>query len=155
MTRELAPVPASIPPPAPRVELLPEQIAEFVEKPLRQLPDAWRPVVWDFWAKWSFLIKDQLALCARLRDWRDDGLTLDDLRGVINRFRDPDRMARLRWAGDLMAEFATEVGEAIRRHRVLAEQQARRDEQADAAARAVPTAELKRVLEQWRNPSCG
>src|SRR5688572_16897879 len=78
-----------------------EQLAEFVDKPLRQLPAEWRAPVWDFWCFWSHLLPTQLALVTRLRQWHATGLTLDHMLRAFQKLNEPERAADFRFAGDL------------------------------------------------------
>lgn len=86
-----------------------EQLAEFVDKPLRQLPTDWRAPVWDFWSFWSHLLPTQLSLATRLRQWRAGGLTLERMREAFERINRPERAAQFRFAGDLLAALAGEI----------------------------------------------
>lgn len=106
-----------------------EQIREAVAKPTRLLPADWRPVVWEWWAGWSHLIEHQLPIAIRLRRAiADHGLTLDELRQIFRAMNAPAREAAIRFKGDLLAELAGEIEQAVKRRRNQAAAATRRAE---------------------------
>jgi hypothetical protein len=125
-----------------------EDIRQFVEKPLRQLPADWRPVVWDFWSAWSHLLPTQLTLAARLRHWiRDEGLTLDDARAAFAAINKPARMAELRFASDLFAALGIELVRLTKERQREQHERERRERDAAARSGAVKDPGLRQMLE--------
>lgn len=102
-----------------------EQIAEFVENPLKQLPIDWRPAVWDFWSFYSHLLPTQLALCTRIRYWMQaDGLDFETLTRAFDRMRQPGRCREHQFASQVLASLADDI-ETVREERRQAERKAR------------------------------
>ncbi len=109
-----------------------ELLDEAIDKPLRLLPADWRPLVWNFWAKWSDLLRTQLSLAATLREWvEEDGLTLAELRAAFAALNRPSRRATMRFPGDVLAELALEVAQILAKRgqseRIAEMQQSERD----------------------------
>ena len=117
--------------------LTPQQIAAAVDSPLLQIPEGWRPLVWDFWAYYSGTLKDQLSLCVRLRHWINRGLTFADWQRVAAAFMGPERSGRYRWENELLADLGLEVSAVIR---------ARREREATAARRELGAAAKRHEL---------
>lgn len=128
--------------------LTPAQIAEFVDKPLRQLPAEWRVHVWDFWAFWSHLFPNQLPIATRLRHWIDDGLTLDDARKIFDKLTRASRASEIEFPGTLLSALAAEVEAVFGRIR-MREQMRRRQEEYSQYRHSGPyLADLHRMSEQ-------
>ncbi len=118
-------------------QLTREEVIEAVAKPLRMLPPDWRIPAWEFWAGWSHILPDQLALSARLRRWHEDGgLTLDDVRSIFASLNTPEAMARFQFAGQLLAELARLVHVCLDRRQKLQAMLAARRESAEFKAAA-------------------
>ena len=96
-------------PAAAPVAMTTDQLARCVEQPLSQLPLEWRAPVWDFWCFWSHLLPTQLALATRLRQWRDEGITLEEVRDAFRTINQPGHAHKCRYAGDLLAELALQL----------------------------------------------
>lgn len=96
-----------------------QAIERFIEEPLTQIPPEWRLAVYDFWAANSNLLKDQLALAARLRHWIALGLELDDIRLVFGHMLRPENAMNYSHSGELMAALAANVTLALRRKKAL------------------------------------
>jgi hypothetical protein len=132
---ELAPVgttPAGFIARSQNLKLTKQLVEDYVAKPLRMLPQEWRVPTWKFWTFWSHILPDQLAVSARLRHWKDDGLTLDDLDIVFDRLTSPEATARFQFPGQLLAEMARLVHERLDRRRRLADMVRAREESAEA-----------------------
>lgn len=89
-----------------------DQLAEFAKSPLRQLPPEWRVPVWDFWSFWSHLLPTQLPLATRLRQWRDAGVTLDEVIAAFRRINTAENAEKCRFPGDLLADLALHLSSA-------------------------------------------
>jgi hypothetical protein len=110
-----------------------EQVLEFIDNPLKQLPDEWRIPVWDFWAFFENLLPTQIALCTRIRWWRDrEGLTLSELREAMDELRGPDLAATFHFAGQVLATLGDRIhsNRKATRDRERAERERRRLETA-------------------------
>lgn len=96
-------------------KLSPDQLAEFIADPLKQLPAEFRLPTWDFWAFFSDVLKaDQLSLCTRIRWWiGNDGLKLDELVRAFDELRRPQASSSLRFASEVLSGIA----DAVERHR--------------------------------------
>lgn len=133
--------------PAPIAPLSAEQLADFVNKPLRQVPAEWRPVVWDFWSQWEHLLPTQLALASRLRHWISElGLTLDDAKRAFAAVNNPERMAGIRFASDLLAALATEAAAIVKDRKRAQHQRERRERDEREKAEALPGKRIKDML---------
>lgn len=113
-----------------RGELTEAQVLEFVDQPLKQIPAPWRTTTWDFWSYWSHVLKNQLALAARLRHWREDGLTLEDVRAIFAKLTTPEATAKYQFAGELLAEVASLAAVRIAQRKTQREMAERRAETA-------------------------
>lgn len=103
-----------------KTDLTPDEISAAIDKPLRLIPAEYRACVWGFWAKWSDLLKTQLALSARIREWvAERGLTLDELQRAFAAVNQPERQSQIRFPGDVLAELATAVAKVIERRESL------------------------------------
>lgn len=102
-----------------RAALTAEQIEQATEKPLRLVPVAeMRIPAWGFWATWSHLLPTQLVIAMRLRRWiEDEGLTLAEAEEAFERVNAPERAARIKYAGELIATLAEQVALVIGRRK--------------------------------------
>ena len=83
-----------------------DMIARFVKNPYLQITPEWVPMVWDFWAFFSHLLKaeGELALCTRIRWLRDnDGLTFDELQEAMRDCRKPKASAEFQFPSQVLA----------------------------------------------------
>ena len=128
-------------------ELTVDRIKEFVDKPLRQLPVEWRPVVWDFWSGWSHLLPTQLSLCSQLRHWiADHGLTLDDAREAFRTANNPEAMARMKFASDLLSHLADIVAIQGRARKRREEEKRRREQDEREKSEALSGKEIQALM---------
>lgn len=133
-----------------RPEITPEQIKEWSSNPLLQLPHAFRAIAWEWWSAWQHVLPTQLALCTRLRWWIEKGLTAEDLKTAFERLNEPERMAEMRFAGDLLAALAQAVADI--RHTRRIEEQMRKDRTEKEEAEKNPmSAEARQRLKDFRN----
>lgn len=87
----------------PAVKLTREQVLEFIDNPLKQLPEEWRIPVWDFWAYFEHLLPTQIALCTRIRRWRDrESLEFDELQAAMDDLRSIDSATSCRFAAEVL-----------------------------------------------------
>jgi hypothetical protein len=92
----------------------PAQVSQIASNPLLQLPFDWRLPVWDFWSHFSDLLTAQLALCSRLRHWRErHGLTLGVLQRVMQEMQSPEVSAGYQFATELLADLGRRVTVAL------------------------------------------
>jgi hypothetical protein len=105
-----------------------DQVAEFVEKPLRMIPHEFRLPAWKFWAHYAHLLPNQIALAMRLRDWIEGGLTLEDALVAFRFLTTPEESAEAWHAGRLLSNLARVVAELMHRREVLSRSSVRRVE---------------------------
>jgi hypothetical protein len=98
------------------------------------LPAEWRIPTWKFWSFWSDVAPGQLALCARLQDWIDRGLTLDDARQVFAQMNDPDEADRIESRWVFLAALTAKVKLILKRRRTEREAAERRTQAPAVAA---------------------
>lgn len=116
-----------------------DEVREAVSKPLRILPPDWRLPAWRFWAHWSHLLPNQLALAVRLRDWGESaGLRLPEAERVFAFLTDPANESDLDTPGKFFARLSQLVVRATA---------ARRAAERAAAARNVLPAATQEVLD--------
>lgn len=128
-------------------ELTLDRIKEFVDKPLRQLPAEWRPVVWDFWSGWSHLLPTQLPLCSQLRHWITDyGLTLEEARDAFRTLNHPETMAKMRFASDLLSHLADIIAIQARARRKREEQAKRRGQDEREKSEALSGKQIQSLM---------
>jgi hypothetical protein len=94
---------------------------------LRMIPPDWRKPVAFFWMCNAHLLPTALPVCARLKVWIADGLSLEDGKNIFRALVSPERAAEHRFAADLLAELANRVAEVMRQRRVRDEMQKRRE----------------------------
>lgn len=131
--------------------LTPQQMAALVADPPSQLPVEFRLPVWDFWACWSHVLKNQLALVSRIRHWiTDEGMTLDDLLWAFRELSTPEEGAGINFAGELLAKLSGLVARRLQSRREQAEVEARRREAAEFNDPAYRTV-VRDLLRNWRS----
>lgn len=124
-----------------------EQLADFVNKPLRQIPAEWRPVAWDFWSQWAHLLPTQLVLASRLRHWIGElGLTLAEAKHAFACVNRPERMADMKFASDLLAALAAEVGRIAKARKRQDEQRERRERDEREKTEAASGPKIRELL---------
>lgn len=99
--------------------------------PLTIVPADCRAAVAKLWACNSHLLPSALALSSRVRVYLDERtLTAADVEDIANRLVQPERAARHKFAGDLLADLAALVSEKIKSNKAREECEARRKESA-------------------------
>ncbi len=112
---------------AEKQEFTREQVKKFIEEPLSMIPEKYRGITFGFWAKWSDILKTQLSLASRLREWIERyDLTPEDIQKVYDKINAPDLAGRFRYSGDLMGSIAYYVAEVISSKKIVQEQEERR-----------------------------
>lgn len=95
-----------------------EAITEAIAKPLRLLPADWRMATWRFWAHWSNLLPNQIALAVRLRDWAEtEGLRLSEAQLVFDHLTNPANETDLDTQGKFFAKMSQLVLRVTSRRR--------------------------------------
>jgi hypothetical protein len=107
----------------------PEQLAAFVDDPLTQLPEEWRPAVWDFWTFYSDVLNRQLGLCSRLRRWiAADGLELAEVLVAFDTLMSPARSAEFNFPSQVLGALGDEIEANRKRKRDRERREAARKE---------------------------
>lgn len=117
-------------------------------KALATLPAEWRGPVAGFAMAKLYLLKTRGPLCFNLRYWISKGLTLDDAKRIFRRLCDPDIAREHNFENQLMADMAAFVAEALRRRRMLADMEQRRQ----AAAGDVAAGEVVKLADFFQVP---
>jgi hypothetical protein len=118
--------------------------------PFDAMPDAeWTRTVSYFAATRARLVPSPASLCLRLLYWISKGLTLDDAKAVFRRLCDPEVACSHRFPEQLDADLAGLVASALRRRKMLAEMNRRREE---AAAPTGPAAFVRKLSESFPSP---
>lgn len=107
-----------------------ETVRKAVDDPFVLLPPEWRIPAWRFWAHYSLLLPNQLALAVSLRDWIDrDGLTLDDAATAMRHCATAEETAKVKYPGDVIARLAGVVAHLIDRRKSLSGMLSRRSKE--------------------------
>lgn len=115
------------------------------KNPLLHLPLEWRKPVAFFAAFHSDILKGVAGVVTRMRYWiKDDGLTLEEANGVMRKLMAPEKCAGFQYAGQLLAEMAFLVADAVRTRREL-ERMLRLRDDGDSAEREKVRAMLDNI----------
>lgn len=143
MSGELAPRrPGAV---AQQPEMSAEFVKQMIEQPLRQLPKAWQLPVWDFWSFFSNLLKNQLALCSRIRHWQQCGVQLGDLQVAFRTMRHPERAGRYKFDSEVLADLATLVATAKRSREEMEDTRRMRESNPDR----LPPDQIRSLLQEY------
>lgn len=85
---------------------------EALEHPLTVLPAQMRSAVFKLWVSHRFIkdLETSLPITATLAIWIEDwGLHPDDAEAICKRLTNPIRMAKHKWASDLITDMAEEA----------------------------------------------
>lgn len=126
-----------------------EQVLEFVKEPLKQLPAEWRLAVWDFWAYFEEQLKTQMALCTRIRRWRDfDGLTFEELQAAMNRMRSIGCETSLQFGNQVLEALRDEIRIVRKQAREIAKREWQGKRFSGFEATALKPEEIHELLQQ-------
>ncbi len=102
------------------------------KNPFAILPPEWVAPVSYFAVMKISVLKPSgvLSLCADFKYWISLGLTLEDVKKILRMLATPDASAGHKWDNDLLAEIAQAVADVLRRRRMRADVERRK--QADA-----------------------
>lgn len=132
--------------------LTPTQVDQFIGTPILQVPREWRGHVNNFYMCWASVLREDgmLTLCARLRNWAEQGAVLEDLLPAFVRLVHPAVMGKYKFPSDLLADLGAWVHDA-RRSREAREEVARLKNQGTIAAGEA--AKVRAMLsELFKNP---
>jgi hypothetical protein len=101
--------------------------------PFDLIPKDWVPVVSFFAICKAALLKSPISLCAQVKLWIADGLTLEDARRIFNRLCRPEVAMNHQFDSQLVADLNAMVADRLRERRRIAEQIKRREAAADPA----------------------
>lgn len=92
-----------------RLRVIPDNLDAIFKTPMLAVPIPLRPVVAEVWMLHRHLagMESPLALAAAISVWIDRwGLTQDDLKAVLVGMTHPGQMGNVKFASDLMSNFA-------------------------------------------------
>ena len=103
------------------------------DNPFAILPPEWIKSVSYFAMCKASLLKSPIALCATLKVWIADGLTLDEGKAIFRRLMAPEFAAGHKWETDLMVDLAKMVAALNDRKRRRADAEKRKASEANPA----------------------
>lgn len=142
MTRELAKNPTD------------RALARFdgEENPFSLIPVEWVPAVSYFAMCKANILKSPVALCAQVKIWVRDGLTLADAQRIFGSLCRPEMAQHHVFDNKLIADLNAMVAQALRRARIIREQELRREAAEQPAGAA---AEIVRLADSFPTPPRG
>lgn len=119
--------------------------------PLYELPQEFRHAVSYFWTFHSSILNNMTCLCIRLKTWiARDGLTIEDLKPVLNKLTTPEECSNIIYPTDLLNRLAANVATVLRHKRAI-EQSAKNRQELQDRNNNQQSEEQISFLEMFRN----